>query len=207
LYAAQSSALLRMVLLSMVAGLMLKLFVFDLPSWHVDSAMRYSAPWQWRTFAFRMVDFAAVVAFFGLGARILSRRTDERQLGHQLTAVGLAFLLIVSTLEVKSFLHSFIPGLESGGVTILWTVFALSFLLAGIRRNLRLLRIAGLALFTIVSFKVFFSDLSRLDQIYRVVAFILLGILVISGSFLYLRYRDVFAIDTKDDGDNVDNTD
>ncbi len=52
--------------------------------------------------------------------------------------------------------------------------------------------ISGLALFAIVAWKVFFVDLAQLDQFYRIVAFIVLGILTLVGSFAYLKYRDNF---------------
>jgi hypothetical protein len=38
-------------------------------------------------------------------------------------------------------------------------------------------------------------DLNSLDPIYRVVAFILLGVMVLSGSFVYLRYQQNFTIE------------
>ncbi len=38
----------------------------------------------------------------------------------------------------------------------------------------------------------FFVDLASLDQFYRIIAFILLGILVLCGAFLYLKYRQTF---------------
>ena len=44
-----------------------------------------------------------------------------------------------------------------------------------------------------VGFKVFFSDLAGLDQFYRIIAFILLGVLMLFGAFLYLKYRNTFA--------------
>ena len=44
------------------------------------------------------------------------------------------------------------------------------------------------------AWKVFFVDLAQLEQIYRIVAFILLGVLVLSGSFVYLKYRETFAV-------------
>ncbi len=36
-------------------------------------------------------------------------------------------------------------------------------------------------------------DLAQLDQLYRIVAFVLLGILLLAGSFVYLKYRESFA--------------
>jgi len=46
----------------------------------------------------------------------------------------------------------------------------------------------------VVAWKVFFVDLKRLDQFYRIVAFISLGILALAGSFVYLKYRDKFML-------------
>ncbi len=63
----------------------------------------------------------------------------------------------------------------------------------GILKRLGSLRLTGLGLFAIVGLKVFFSDLAYLDQFYRIVAFILLGILILCGAFVYLKYRQTFA--------------
>ena len=60
-----------------------------------------------------------------------------------------------------------------------------------------------MALFAIVAWKVFFVDLERLDQFYRIVAFIVLGILVLCGSFVYLKYRETFATQEPADKEDV----
>jgi uncharacterized membrane protein len=60
----------------------------------------------------------------------------------------------------------------------------------------------GLGLFAVVSWKVLFHDLASLDQFYRIIAFIVLGIMVTSGSFLYLRSRNTFI--TRDPAENSD---
>ena len=65
--------------------------------------------------------------------------------------------------------------------------------MAGIHQNTGALRYTGLGLFTVVGFKVFLSDLASLDQFYRIIAFILLGVLTLAGAFLYLKYRQTFA--------------
>jgi uncharacterized membrane protein len=88
-----------------------------------------------------------------------------------------------------------VAGLQAGGISILWSLFALGLILPGIWKNVRALRLVGLALFAVVAGKVFFVDLANLDPFYRIVAFILLGILVLSGSFIYLKHRQTFAIE------------
>jgi uncharacterized membrane protein len=112
----------------------------------------------------------------------------------QASAVAaVATLLAWSTLEVNSYLATFAPGLRAGGVSITWALFALAFLVVGIRHRLSALRYCGLALFGIVAVKVFTSDLDSLDSFYRIVAFLILGVLLLFGSFLYLRFRETFS--------------
>ncbi len=109
-------------------------------------------------------------------------------------ALGLAFVFL--TLELNTFLSQFVPALRPGGISILWSLFALGLIVAGIHQNAGALRFTGLGLFTVVGFKVFLSDLASLDQFYRIIAFILLGVLTLSGAFLYLKYRQTFASGT-----------
>lgn len=194
-YRGRQSLLLRSLLSLCVAALLLKLLIFDLTSWRVTHRMLYDGPYRFREAGFRLLDFAVVLAFFRVAAGLLSHRPETKSVRAELGGTGLAFLWLVLTLELNTFLHHFVPGLRSGGISILWAVFALALLLSGIRRNVQPLRLVGLLLFTIVAGKVFFVDLQRLDQIYRVVAFLLLGILVTSGSFVYLKYRDRFVVD------------
>jgi len=95
-------------------------------------------------------------------------------------------------LEINSMLYQYVPGLRSGGVSILWSIFGLSLVFAGIKRQISAFRLVGLALFALVAWKVFFIDLARLDQIYRIIAFIVLGMLALGGAFFYMRYQQTF---------------
>ena len=57
------------------------------------------------------------------------------------------------------------------------------------RSSVRPLRYAGLVLFAIVAWKVFFVDLKELDQFYKIIAFIFVGGLALCGSLLYLKFQ------------------
>ncbi|HAR67187.1 MAG TPA: hypothetical protein DCR55_13385, partial [Lentisphaeria bacterium] len=46
-----------------------------------------------------------------------------------------------------------------------------------------------LGMFVIVIGKVFFNDLAALHQLYRIVAFLVLGVLILGGSFLYVHFQ------------------
>ncbi len=98
------------------------------------------------------------------------------------------------TLEKNTALNQYIPAMRPGGVSLLWGVFAFALVLGGIRNHVRSLRYLGLALFTVVALKLFFRDLAELGEQYRIVAFIFMGGVILCGSFVYLKYRDTFAL-------------
>ena len=56
-----------------------------------------------------------------------------------------------------------------------------------------LLRISGLALIGYCVAKVFIVDLRGLDEVYRILSFIILGMVMIGISLLYARFRDKLA--------------
>ena len=72
------------------------------------------------------------------------------------------------------------------------TTMLIGLLLAGLHRGVRGLRYAGLALFAVVVGKIFLVDLAGLESIYRILAFIALGILLFLAALLYLRNRARF---------------
>lgn len=193
-YLATRSAILGGLLGLFVGGLLLKLFLFDLPAWSLTAELLYDGPYSFRDAAFRLLDFGVIVAFFVLAFRLLAGRAVAKDAGVGFGIVALGLLFLYATLEVNTFLYAYVPGLRAGGVSILWSLFALGFILAGILKNVRAMRYAGLLLFAIVAGKVFFVDLARLEQLYRIVAFVLLGVLVLCGSLLYLRYGQRFAV-------------
>jgi uncharacterized membrane protein len=74
-------------------------------------------------------------------------------------------------------------------LSALWSVVGLGALILGLRRNIAVVRTAGLALLLVAVGKVFLYDLSTLTSIYRVASFIVLGLLLLAGAFAYQRLR------------------
>ena len=72
--------------------------------------------------------------------------------------------------------------------SIAWGLFALLLLIVGMRRHTAPARYAGLGLLGITLVKLFFHDLSQLDQLYRIGAFIVVAAIAIVASFLYQRF-------------------
>ncbi len=72
----------------------------------------------------------------------------------------------------------------------IWAVYSIVLVILGFIRKHTPSRIFAIALFGITIFKVFIIDLSGLEQVYRIVSFIGLGVILLSVSFLYTRYKD-----------------
>jgi uncharacterized membrane protein len=72
--------------------------------------------------------------------------------------------------------------------SIAWALFALLMLIVGIRKRIAPVRYASLALLGFTVLKLFFHDLSQLDQLYRISAFVIVAIIAMVASFLYQRF-------------------
>ena len=72
--------------------------------------------------------------------------------------------------------------------SIAWALFALLLLIVGIRKRNKATRYASLGLLGFVLLKLFFHDLSQLQQLYRIAALIIVAIIAILASFLYQRF-------------------
>ncbi len=72
-------------------------------------------------------------------------------------------------------------------LSVIWAVYGGGMLVAGLWRRNRLLRLMALLLLGLTILKVFLIDLSALDNIYRVISFVVLGVILLVVSFLYQK--------------------
>ena len=77
--------------------------------------------------------------------------------------------------------------------SIAWALFALGLLVYGIRKAVAGVRYAAMALLLVTLVKLFFHDLARLGQPYRIVAFIAVAAVAILASFAYQRFFSASA--------------
>jgi uncharacterized membrane protein len=70
-----------------------------------------------------------------------------------------------------------------------WGVVGLVAIVIGLAANVRALRYGGLALLGLGVAKVFAYDLAELEQIYRVLSFIAVGVVMLIGAYAYQRVR------------------
>jgi uncharacterized membrane protein len=74
-------------------------------------------------------------------------------------------------------------------VSIVWTLYAAVLTAIGFAKRVSSARRLGLALFVITAIKVFVNVWS-LGQVYRIISFIVFGIIALGASFAYTKYKD-----------------
>jgi uncharacterized membrane protein len=82
------------------------------------------------------------------------------------------------------------------GFPVLWGVLAFVFLIIGIKKKAKALRIVALALLGITILKLFLFDIENASETGKIVAFILLGVLILIISFVYQKIK-VLVLDDK----------
>ncbi|OUL61310.1 DUF2339 domain-containing protein [Flavobacterium sp. AJR] len=80
------------------------------------------------------------------------------------------------------------------GFPILWGILAFVFLIIGIKKQTKTIRIIALALLGLTIVKLFLYDISNISETGKIISFILLGILILIISFVYQKIK-VLVID------------
>lgn len=156
----------------------------------------------------RFMTFAIAVACFALACKFVSGIADslseeERSLFGALAIAVNVYTLIALSLELWDFFwKTQTLGLERWlaqqlALSVLWTLYAGGLITVGLARRSAMLRWQALALLALVAAKVFFYDMSSLDKIYRIVSFLVLGVLLMGVSFAYQRRLAAHKVEKK----------
>ncbi|MCK4423045.1 MAG: DUF2339 domain-containing protein, partial [Candidatus Omnitrophica bacterium] len=163
-----------------------KIFIIDLSSWKICAKLFYNMEYSWFYASLRLLDFGGVLVIVFMVWWFFSRTDAVRRAAVAFGSLGWLLLFIYTSLEVNTFLYWRLPGFQAGGISILWALFAAGFVVGGIWKNIPRLRYSGLCLFAVVAGKVFLSDLQNLAIIYRVIAFLVVGVFLLLGAFSYM---------------------
>ncbi len=185
----------------LLAAMLVRLLGWD--TFDTDSqTFRPVLNWRFLAFATGIAALysAAVLEFRRTGAleSMASDLEGRAALPVLVTLANLATLWLLSA-EIIATAHSSWLGLSTDasenvaslGLSLLWAVYAAALIVLGVIRRLKWVRLAGLALLAIPVIKLFAYDSRTLEQEYRVIAFIALGLLLIAGGLLYQRYSRV----------------
>ncbi|PWU24931.1 MAG: hypothetical protein C5B48_03875 [Candidatus Rokuibacteriota bacterium] len=141
-------------------------------------------------FASRIAACLAIALCGGWVSRS-SSGAGGRAIGRALSGVaGLALLFVLSVNWTRY------QGEGQGwttqvGLSVLWVLYAAAVLTWGFLRSSPPVRYAALALLGFTVLKVFYVDLSAVQTAYRIVSFLVLGVVLLSVSLLYQKGRRV----------------
>ncbi len=140
-----------------------------------------------------LLAYLAPVVLLGLIARKLAGiGWDGLRPAAGLLALVLALAYV--TLETKRIFQgpAMVPWsetiAESYAYSAVWLASALALFVAGIRLARQYIRYAGLGVMVLVVLKVFLSDMSDLEGLYRIASFIGLGLCLVGIGWLYARF-------------------
>lgn len=138
----------------------------------------------------RYVGIALIIPLMIINAHYLRHevfsqkwREAERILFH------LAMLILLSSelvhwLEMNRIENSFKLALS-----ILWGAYALFLIVLGLIKDLKYIRIAAIVLFGATLIKLFVYDMAEMSTIAKTIVMIILGVLLLTASFLYNKYK------------------
>lgn len=84
------------------------------------------------------------------------------------------------------------------GLTLLWAICSFALMWLGMKHRQKAMRIISLTLFLIVLVKLFLFDISGISEGGKILAFILLGVLLLTVSFMYQKLKKIIFDDGKE---------
>jgi len=160
--------------------------------YHRRSARRI---WNWYLYAYGVTSFCLLAGAW-LFAKPRETSVERAAAPGLLSSLGVILVFLLLNIEIADY-FSVGPTLTfsfSGNFardmtySIAWALFALGLILVGMRIKQRAARYAGVALLGVTLAKLFLHDLSDLDELYRIGAFVGVALILIAASFIYQRF-------------------
>lgn len=140
----------------------------------------------------------AIAAVCWLAAFFFAQQSDcelgatETQLYYSLGVAANFCMLVALSMDVWDLFGRTSVGIDRGlaqqlALSILWIGYALALIVGGMFAKSAATRWQGLGLLWVAIAKVFFFDLSFLTRFYRIVSFLVLGLVLLLVSFYYQR--------------------
>lgn len=154
---------------------------------------RYALYLNGRFLAALAVVLAAFAQAFVLRRLRSLSAPGERAAARVLNGIATALLLLLLSVETPTyFLETMSHPVRARwaaqtSLSILWGVYATVILAFGFWRNIRSLRLSALGLFGLTALKLVIVDMAKVREVYRIVSFFVLGVLMIAASYLYHR--------------------
>ena len=141
---------------------------------------------------------AAFTYAFGLRRHREVCRDGEQTFGIVLYVAAALLLLILLSREAYVYCLAEMTGPKAQwtarmAISVVWGVYAAIALAVGFWRQVRAVRVAALALFGLTAGKLVLVDIAGVKQIYRIISFFVLGLLMMGAAYAYHRIEQSLA--------------
>lgn len=116
--------------------------------------------------------------------------SEQRTCGVVYYVVFGLLLFYLLNVEVGGFFHEYAPTAKFAAISVLWAIFSVALISLGFLKKLVALRYTAMVLFALTIGKVFLVDMANVATPFRIISFIVLGLMLIGASFLYYKFRD-----------------
>ena len=146
-----------------------------------------------------------IVLYFAVSVYKINKENPVFEFLKTNVTLWMASFLIVYLASSELMLHGLVLSTDEAsmrtlmiktGFPILWGVIAFAFLIIGIKRENKTLRIIALTLLGLTIVKLFLFDIKNASETGKIIAFILLGVLILIISFVYQKIK-VLVLDDK----------
>jgi len=166
----------------------------------VRNAYLFNAGAQLSHFLWHIVILSFLVINAVVSIITISRLIPPNWLNKVLTGVSIAVILFILSTELDhiSVILNYNKGLMPGKIvaqnhllpfTILWATVSFIIMWIGMKINNMSLRVCSITLFTITLLKLLIFDMSRITENARIIAFVVVGLLLLLVSYMYYTNR------------------
>ena len=135
----------------------------------------------------RIMEYFAVISALALSAKVGLRKNAKSLYRTAGFFTGLAMLAFL-TYEASSVFYIFFKKGQSMGVSLSWVLFAAILFFIGLKKDKRWFKVSAFILFGVVLFKLFLIDIFSMSALYRVLTFLITGIVLIISSYIYYKF-------------------
>jgi len=141
---------------------------------------------QYMLFSRRVTNYVWIPTFLRILQVILSLFIFEL-----ITVETIDFFNRMSTLAPQARIINYSANMRQMILSVVWLIYSFILISFGFWQRVRAIRFVAISLFAVAILKVFISDLSFLDPLYRIFSFAGLALILFATSYLYQRYRDL----------------
>lgn len=180
--------------LALLAGAALKFLFYDyLQVFELTGGIYFRNSYSDMMMERWLTSIVVLAGLFIIGK--LTKGTDlssEVSGGKDSTILYVSFAVVlfaVLNIEVSGFFEDKVSQARFASISVLWALYSIVLMILGFVYRRGVMRRVSIGLFAVTVLKVFLVDMSNVSTPFRIVSFMVLGLLLIGASYLYHRFK------------------